>query len=251
MAQNNHNPIHPTSARFLTTQWSRVLNARDKHCPQSDQALADLCERYWFPLYAFVRHQGHDSHQSMDLTQGFFARLLEKHWLDSIDHQKGRFRNFLMAAMKHYVSDERAKSKALKRGGGKCIRSLNQDTAETRYQIDPADPSTPEQFFERQWALALLEQVLTVLQEDYAQKGKADIFECLKQCLSGQRHSLDYTALAHQLETSEGNVRILVHRLKTDYRSTLRDCIAETVSSPEEIDQELQDIKAILLGRNN
>lgn len=230
----------------MTTHWSVVLAARNSDTQQCAQALEVLCQTYWFPLYAFVRRQGCQADQAADLTQGFFAQLLEKDWLGKINHQEGRFRNFLMVAMKHYISNERAKDRAQKRGGGRPLLSLNMDRAETRYRIEPAHETTPEQVFERQWALTLLDQVLVSLKTEYSQKDKGQVFDLLKHALTGQRDQLDYGQLAEQLSATEGAVRVMVHRLKQRYRQLLREHIAHTVATPEEVDLEMQHLKKAL-----
>jgi RNA polymerase sigma factor (sigma-70 family) len=231
---------------FMTTRWSVVLAARDSDTRQCAQALELLCQTYWFPLYAFVRRQGHSPDQAGDLTQGFFAQLLEKDWLAKITHQEGRFRNFLMVAMKHFISNERAKERAQKRGGGHRILRLDIENAETRYRIEPAAKTTPEQVFERQWALTLLDQVLMSLKAEYAKKGKDRVFDLLKHSLTGQRDQLDYGDLAEQLSATEGAVRVMVHRLKQRYRQLLREHIVHTVATPEEVDLEMQHLKQAL-----
>jgi RNA polymerase sigma factor (sigma-70 family) len=231
---------------FVTTRWSVVLAARNSDTKQCAQALEVLCQSYWFPLYAFVRRQGHSPDQAADLTQGFFAQLLEKDWLSKITHQEGRFRNFLMVAMKHFISNERAKERAQKRGGGRALLRLDVETAETRYRIEPTDETTPEQVFERQWALTLLDQVLTSLQTEYGQKGKGQVFDLLKHSLTGQRDQLNYGGLADQLDATEGAVRVMVHRLKQRYRRLLREHIAHTVATPDEVDLEMQHLREAL-----
>jgi len=230
----------------MTTRWSVVLAARDSDTRQCAQALELLCQSYWFPLYAFVRRQGHSPDQAGDLTQGFFAQLLEKGWLAKITHQEGRFRNFLMVAMKHFISNERAKERAQKRGGGRRILRLDIENAETRYRIEPADKTSPEQVYERQWALTLLDQVLVSLKAEYAKKGKSKVFDLLKHSLTGQRDRLDYDDLAEQLSATEGAVRVMVHRLKQRYRQLLREHIAHTVATPEEVDLEMQHLREAL-----
>jgi RNA polymerase sigma-70 factor (ECF subfamily) len=239
---------HQPQAWFATTRWSVVLSAQDKQSSQYRQALDGLCQTYWYPLYAFVRRQGCSADEAADLTQGFFARCLEKDWLDSVDQSKGRFRSFLLAAMKHYISNVRARERARKRGGGKRIFSLDRETAETQYRIEPETQATPEQLFERQWALALLDTVIKDLQQHYQNEGKAEIFDSLKPCLVGQTDSLPTSELAVRFQCTEGSVRVMVHRLKKRYRELLRQHIGDTVAKPEDVEAEMQHLKAVLSG---
>ncbi|MCP4452774.1 MAG: sigma-70 family RNA polymerase sigma factor [Planctomycetes bacterium] len=249
MARSHSSHIEKTSqAWFATTRWSVVLTAQDKQSSRCHQAMDGLCRTYWYPLYAFVRRQGCTADEAADFTQGFFARCLEKDWLDNVDQNKGRFRSFLLAAMKHYMSNERARQRAKKRGGGKRIFSLDTTTAETRYKIEPEVTTTPEQLFERQWALALLDTVLKDLEDQYQKEGKGEMFDSLKPCLIGQTASLPYDELALKLQCTEGAARVLVHRLKKRYRDLLRQHIAHTVATPEDVDAEMQYLRAILSG---
>jgi len=242
------NTEQTSQAWFATTRWSVVLTAKDKESSQCRQALDGLCRTYWYPLYAFVRRQGCSADQAADFTQGFFAKCLEKDWLDAVDQSKGRFRSFLLAAIKHYVSNERARQRAKKRGGGKHIFSLDIETAETRYKVEPEVATTPEQLFERQWALALLDTVLKDLRQQYKDQGKVEMFDWLKPCLIGQTSSLPYSELALKLECTEGTVRVMVHRLKKRYRELLRQHIAHTVATPEDVEAEMQHLRAVLSG---
>ncbi len=210
------------------------------------EALARLCQIYWYPLYAFVRRQGHTPHDAQDLTQEFFARLLEKDSLGDVDRSKGKFRSFLLAALKHFLSKEWARAKALKRGGGRAPVPLDTTGAENRYRREPEDNATPEKLFERRWALTLLDQVLTRLSEDYAATGKRALFEQLQGCLTGDRHLLPYAEHAARLGVSEGAVKVSVHRLRQRYRRLLRDEIAQTVATPAEIDDEIRQLFAAL-----
>ncbi|MCF7972994.1 MAG: sigma-70 family RNA polymerase sigma factor [Phycisphaerae bacterium] len=248
MTRSHANTDKTSQAWFATTRWSVVLSAQDKKSSQCRQALDGLCRTYWYPLYAFVRRQGYPADQAADFTQGFFARCLEKDWLESVDQSKGRFRNFLLAAIKHYMSNERARERAKKRGGGKQIFSLDIATAETRYRIEPETTTTPEQLYERQWALALLDTVLKDLQQQYLDEGKAEMFDLLKPCLIGQTGSLPTTELARKLQCTEGSVRVMVHRLKKRYRELLRQHIADTVAGPEDVEAEMQHLRTILSG---
>jgi RNA polymerase sigma-70 factor (ECF subfamily) len=225
-----------------------VVAAGRSDTPRARAALEKLCQMYWFPLYAYVRRRGHSPEDAQDLTQEFFARLLERNWVGSADQAKGRFRTFLLSAMQRFLADEWDKARAQKRGGGVPLVPLQFDTAETRYGLDPADKVTPERSFELRWALTLLEEVLNRLQGEYEQEGKADLFATLHPCLVGERTAQPYAKLAAQMGASENTVKSLVHRLRQRYRQLLRDEIAHTVAGPEEVDEELRHLFAVLAG---
>jgi len=248
MTASGDNTVGPSKAWFATTRWSVVLAAKDRTCAQGQEALATLCQTYWYPLYAYVRRQGHRPDDAADLTQEFFTRLLEKDWLADVSRAKGRFRSFLLAAMGHFLANEYDKAQAKKRGGACRIVPLDIETAETRYSLEPSDPVTPEQLYERQWALTLLDQVLARVQGQYAQEGKADLFAVLRPCLSGKSDAQPYSVLAARLGSTEGAVRVAVHRVRQRYRKVLRDQIAQTVCSPEEIEPEIRHLMRVLSG---
>ena len=233
-------------ATFVTTHWSVVLTARRSDTTRAQAALARLCQAYWYPLYAYVRRRGYQAPDAQDLTQEFFARLLEQNWLAQADRERGRFRTFLLAALSHFLANEWDKARALKRGGGVQIVPLQLDTAETRYGQEPADPLTPEQCFERRWALALLEEVLNRLREEHAAAGTREMFDALKPCLVGDRQAQPYAALAAQLGMTEGAVKVAVHRLRQRYRQLLREEIANTVAMPGEVDEEMHHLFNVL-----
>ena len=226
-----------------------MLSAGDPASPHAATALEALCRAYWYPLYAFVRRRGHSPPDAQDLTQEFFSRLLEHNWIAHADRHKGRFRSFLLMAMKRFLSKEWDKVKTLKRGGQVRFIPLQLDTAETRYTREPADTSTPEQVFEKQWALALLESVLNRLRKDYAQDGKGALFHTLEPCLIGSRESQPYAALAAQLGMTEGAVKVAVCRLRERYRECLKEEISHTVASPAEVDEELHHLFRVLARR--
>lgn len=229
---------------FTTTCWSVVLSAQDRNSPEWEQALAALCETYWFPLYVYVRRSGYSSHDAQDLTQEFFARFLEKDFLKDVDCRRGKFRSFLLAALKHHLSHERERAKAKKRGGGRAPFSLDFDSAESRYRLEPADPATPERLYERRWALTLLDRVIRRLEDENARAGKADSFAILKEFLTAGRESRPYRRVAESLGMTEGAVKVAVHRLRRRYRELLREEVAQTVADPAEIDEELRDLFA-------
>jgi RNA polymerase sigma-70 factor (ECF subfamily) len=233
---------------FVTTHWSIVLSAKNRDSVESDVALESLCRAYWFPLYAFVRRRGYSPADAEDLTQAFFAWLLERDWLESADQNRGRFRSFLLTSIDNFLSNEWAKARAQKRGSGRII-SLQFDDAENSCAPEPAVNFTPEQSFEWRWALALLDQVMSRLSAEFAESGKAKLFEALKPCLVGERTSQPYAILALKLEMTEGSVKVAVHRLRQRYRQLLRDEIANTVATPEEVEEELRYLFAVLARR--
>ena len=236
----------PHQAVFATTHWSVVLTAGRSDTTGAQDALARLCQTYWYPLYAYVRRRGHRPEDARDLTQEFFARLLERHWVERADRERGRFRSFLLSAMNHFLADEWDKARALKRGGGQIPVPLQFDTAETRYGHEPVDDSTPEQNYERRWALTLLDTVLQRLRSEYEQDGRANLFTALHPCLIGERTEQPYAQLAAELGVSEGTVKSAVHRLRQRYRQLLRDEIAQTVDGVGEVDEELRHLFAVL-----
>jgi RNA polymerase sigma factor (sigma-70 family) len=231
---------------FATTHWSVVLTAQDRDSTRAEAALAWLCRTYWYPLYAYVRRQGHSPEDAQDLTQEFFARLLAKNYLGDVDRGKGRFRSFLLAALKHFLANEWDRAQAAKRGGGQRPISLDDTDAEARYRAEPADTLSADKIFERRWALTLLEKVLERLRHEYALAGKAELYEELKECLTGCKASARYAELGTRLGLSEGAVKVAVHRLRQRYRALLRQEIAQTVSSPAEIEDEIRHIIAVL-----
>jgi len=230
---------HQTGA-FQATRWSVVLAAGAIHAgTDSRRALEELIGAYWYPLYAFIRRQGGGAADAQDLTQAFFTRLLEKQDLAQVDRTKGRFRCFLLAAVKHFLINEWDKARALKRGGGGGVIELDALTAETRYALEPADEVTPERLFERRWALAVLDQVLARLAQEYQTRAQAALFEALKPALVADRSQTSYADIARTLGRSPGAVKVAVHRLRRRYRDLLRAEIAQTVSSPDQIDEEI------------
>ena len=231
---------------FPVTQWTMVVAAGATPSPESAAALERLCGSYWYPLYAYVRRCGHSPADAEDLTQEFFARLLERQWLARADRERGRFRSFLLTAMKRFLANEWAKEQTLKRGGGVRSVPLRFDTAETRYCREPANTSTPEQVYERQWALLLLETVVRRLRENYLRDGKGALFETLGVCLTGSREAQPYAALAVQLGMTEGAVKMAVSRLRERYRECIKEEIRQTVASPEEVDVELRHLFRVL-----
>lgn len=242
------------SPRFATTRWSLVLQAKDKAAPQARAALADLCKAYWYPLYAFVRKRSRDGHEAQDRTQGFFVRLLEQDFLDDVVPERGRFRAFLLAAIKHFIANEIDRERAIKRGGRHRIGSLaaaafDWESGESRYLTDPSHDLTAERLFERQWALALLERVLNRLRDEHQAAGKLGQFETLQPFLSLARDTANYAEAARQLDTTEVAARVAAHRLRKRYRQLLRDEIAHTVATSDEIEDEIRHLFEVLASR--
>jgi RNA polymerase sigma-70 factor (ECF subfamily) len=233
----------PRRGRFATTRWSMVLAAgTDIRSKGAGEALTTLCETYWYPLYAFLRSRGQRAEDAEDLTQAFFARLLDKQTLQSADPARGRFRSFLLTSLVHFVTNEHDKTMALKRGGGMPIMSLARDTAEGRFQLEPSTDETPERSFDRRWAITLLERVTTRLESEMAAGGKQSQFDRLKSSLTGDEARESYAQLGAALGMSEGAVKVAVHRLRKRFRQLVRDEIAQTVSSADQIDDELRHL---------
>jgi RNA polymerase sigma-70 factor (ECF subfamily) len=231
---------------FLTTHWSVVLAAKDKASPDSAAALEGLCRTYWYPLYAFVRRQGHSPSDAQDLTQEFFARLLAKEYLQAADREKGRFRTFLRVALKRFLANEWDRARRLKRGGGLTPLPMDTTSAEQRYEAERGDALPPDRLYERRWARALLEQVLARLRADYAAAGKTAEFDHLKGALTANRGDIAYRDLAAALGLSEGAARVAVHRLRKHFREVFRATVAETVAEPEEVEDELRYLVGLL-----
>ena len=235
------------AARFQTTRWSRILLARDPTNPQAKEALSALCETYWYPLYAYIRRKGYSAQESEDLTQGFFCGFLHRNYLKAVRPEKGRFRSYLLGALHHFLSNERARSQAEKRGGGKAPLRLDFQDAEGRYRLEPSHAVTPEILFDRRWALTLLDRVLWRLEEESEKSGKSELFRSLNTTLmSGKTARGEYERLASELNLSEGAVKVAVHRLRRRYRELLRDEIAQTVAQPEDVDEEIGYLFSIL-----
>ena len=223
-----------------------MIEAGHRSSPGSDRALASLCETYWYPLYAYVRRRGSSAADARDSTQGFFAHLLEKKSLQAADPGRGRFRSFLLTAFKNFLSKEHERLTAQKRGGDIQHLSIDFDSGERQYQFEPADTWTPERIFERRWAYTLLDQVMAALQGEYERGGKLELFEQCKLHLSGAGPSYEETALA--LETTEGALRVAVHRMRNRYRELLKTEVAATLQDPEFVDDELVYLRRAIRG---
>ncbi len=230
---------------FVTTRWSLVLSASGPDSPHSIEALEKLCRAYWYPLYAYVRRSGQSAHDAQDLTQEFFRRLLEKHWLDSADPDKGRLRAFLIVALKRFMLNEWRRASAQRRGGGQTKAQFDTAFAETRYAAD-SQSLAPDETFDRQWALALLETTMSRLQEEFAAAGKLNDFECLKSCLLAERGAIDYEAVAEQLGLGAAPARVAVHRLRKRFREIYRQEISQTLADDADVEAELRHLAAAL-----
>ena len=244
-----HQPGSAAARQFANTRWSLVAAAGHGGSPESREALATLCEMYWYPLYAYARRHSPSAHDAQDLTQAFFAQLLEKDYLQAADPKRGKFRSFLLTAFKHFLSKERERAHAQKRGGGRPVLSLDFELGETRYHREPVDNATPESLYERSWALGILQQTLARLRQELAGAGKEKLFECLKGALAGETVQGSYARLGEQLGISEPAVKVAVCRLRRRYQELLRAEIAQTVASMDEVDEELRDLFTAVRGR--
>lgn len=232
--------------RFNTTRWTVIRSARAKDEPGSAEALAALCEAYWYPLYVFVRRRGHGADEARDLTQGYFLRLLEKDYLDDVKPEAGRFRSFLLASMKHFLANERRDAAALKRGGGRTLVSLDLAAAENRYRHEPVSDETPERAYERRWALAVIERARDRLRDEFAAAGKERQFRLLAGHLSGRDSARPHGEVAEELGTTEAAVKMAVSRMRRQYGRALREEIADTIDDPAAIDDEVRHLLSIV-----
>ena len=235
-----------SDAWFVTTHWSVVLSAGHSDTPRAVDALQRLCQTYWYPLYTYVRRRGYSPPDAQDLTQGFFACLLERQSLATADPNKGRFRSFMLGAMNYFLATEWTKMQTQKRGGGREIVSLDLAAAEQRFDLESADHATPDKAFDQAWATALLDKVLSQLEAEFRREGKTQLFNTLKQTLAGSRESQPYAALAAQLSINEGAVKTAVHRLRKRYRQLLEAEIANTVASPDEVKEEMRYLLSVM-----
>ena len=232
-------------SQFPTTRWTLVVAAAgDPHRKETHSALVTLCENYWYPLYAYLRRRGYPADQAQDLTQEFFIRVLEGRYLDRADPEKGRFRSFILTSLKFFVADEEDRQRASKRGGGVVV-PLEFSSGEERYQREPAHNETPERIFERRWALSVLDRVVEKLRNEFVHHGRPEHFERLKVFLLG-RSDAPYAALAREMNTSEGALKVAIHRLRKRYRELFRQEIADTVADPTEVESELRYLAAVL-----
>jgi RNA polymerase sigma-70 factor (ECF subfamily) len=232
----------PDEAKFKTTHWSAVLSAGKDEGEQGRKALAKLCQTYWYPLYVFVRRQGQNADDAKDLVQGFFAKVLEKNYIKDAVPEKGRFRSFLLLALKRYMANEWDRANRQKRGGGVETISLDANETETRYQAEPVDTMSPEKVYERRWAQTLLGQVLQRLESEFKALGKEETYQGLKAFLNTEGHQRSYAEVGRDLGMNEGAVKVAVHRLRQRYRELLRSEIANTVADPALVDEEIRHL---------
>jgi RNA polymerase sigma factor (sigma-70 family) len=237
-----------TAAQFATTHWSVVVAAGDSASPKAQEALEALCRRYWYPLYAYARRTGHSPEDAQDLTQGFFEHLLKSRLVASADAAKGRFRSFLLQCFRNFMGAEHAKATRQKRGGHQSLLSLDAAGAEARFVGEPADPHRPEQLYERNWALAVLDEALLQVQQEFATSGRERAFEVLRPHLQGEDEDLSYAASARKLATSEAALRVMVYRLRRRYREILNGVVLGTVDSPAEVEDELRHLLQVVQG---
>jgi RNA polymerase sigma-70 factor (ECF subfamily) len=235
------------ASQFPTTRWTLVVAAAGPRRKEAQSALASLCENYWYPSYAYLRRRGYQAEEAQDLTQEFFIRVLEGRYLSRADPEKGRFRSFLLTSLRFFVADEEDRQRARKRGGGQIV-SFEFSSGEDRYQREPAHDETPERIFERRWALSVLDRVVEKLRLEFVEHGRPDHFERLKVFLLGQSDA-PYAALAREMNTSEGALKVAIHRLRKRYREIFRQEIADTVADPAEVESELRYLAAALTAK--
>jgi RNA polymerase sigma factor (sigma-70 family) len=251
VSDSSESPIPEAARQFASTRWSLVVAAGQRNLPESEAALASLCRLYWYPLYAYARRHLPNVEDAQDLTQEFFARLLERDYLRQADRQRGRFRSFLLTAFKHFLTKEQERANAQKRGGGRKLLPLDFPSGEQRYQREPSHEATAEALYERGWALTLLQQALARLREEQTGAGKERLFECLKGTLTGEDTPRPYAELAAELGMSGEAIKVTVHRLRRRYGELLRAEIAQTVTTAEEIEDELRDLFAAVRAKKS
>ncbi len=231
---------------FATTHWSVILAAKTGDSPSAQEALEKLCRTYWYPIYAYLRRRGCGEDDAQDLTQGFFAQLLERRSIQGVEREKGKFRSFLLASLNYFLADERDRVNAQKRGGGRQILSLDTQEAEQRYRLEPVDERSPDKLFERRWAMTLLDQVLARLGQEFADAGKRELFERLQAFLVEGTGDKTFAQLAQEVAMTEEAVKKAAQRMRRRYHQLFREEIAQTVAGPAEVDEELRHLCAVL-----
>lgn len=241
-SQTKTGAIGAGSPAFATTHWSVVLRAGHDPGTEGARALETLCWGYWYPLYAYIRRLGHSSHDAQDLTQSFFAYLLEKQLLAKAAPGAGHFRSFLLGSLRNFMANEWRRQQSQKRGGGAILLSFDADTAEERYAAEPSETQTPQSLYEQAWAVAVLDQAIASLETEFQAAGKRALFDALHVLLQGERGDQTYAEIGQGLGMSEGAVKVAVHRLRQRYRELLRAAVAHTVADPIEIEDELKHL---------
>jgi len=246
MPDHASNPLVAEAGQFATTRWSVVLAAGRDDSAVALAALETLCRAYWYPLYAYVRRRGHAEHDAQDLTQGFFAHLLQREVFGAVVPGRGRFRSFLLASLNHFLADQHDRQQAQKRGGGETDFSLDALEAERRYQIEPVDGETPETLFERRWAIAMIDGAMARLEQEFASAGKGPWFEQLRGFLVEGAEGQSYAEVAAHLDMTEDAVRKAAQRLRHSFRRAIREELAQTVATPADIEEELRHLWSAL-----
>jgi len=241
-------PAQARAESFLTTQWSLVLSAGRGSSESSAHALEELCGSYWFPLYAFVRRQGHSPEDAQDLIQEFFARFLSRGSFALADPERGRFRSFLLTSLKRFLTEEWRRANRQKRGGSQVHVPFSTEDSEGRYETEPPDDLSPDRLYDRRWAEALIERVLGRLRTDYESTGRSAVYLELQQFLWGRQAEVSYATIAAQLGMNEGGVKVAVHRLRQRFRDLLRQEVANTVEQTSEVDDELRHLLSVFGG---
>jgi RNA polymerase sigma-70 factor (ECF subfamily) len=242
---NSSQPESSTARRqaeFATTHWSLVAAAAQGHSSDAKSALSELCQRYWYPLYAFLRRSGSDREQAEDLTQGFFLDLIEHQRIAVADPERGRFRTFLLASLKNFRSNRQRADQAIKRGGQAALVSIDFAAGEHRYRNEPYHELTPERLYERKWALQLLQQTLTALESEADQRGKSELFSQVRPLLAGGQLESSYTEIAERVGMTVGAVKVAVHRWREQFGREIRAEIRRTVASDEDVDSEIETL---------
>ncbi len=248
MSESVDHDVPTVSGEFPLTHWSAVFAAGKEADANGESALAELCSLYWFPLYAFARRKGHQPADAQDLTQGFFAYLILTRLLVKADPHRGRFRSFMLGCFGNFMASEKERAQAQKRGGGQFILPLDLQQAEARLAQEPSPAASPERLFERHWALAVLDAALAQLEAEFKKSGRLALFEQLQPFLQGDGSGPSYIEVAQRLGTTEGTIKVTVHRLRQRYRQLLRTVVSQTVDSPLEIDTELAYLRTVLRG---
>jgi RNA polymerase sigma factor (sigma-70 family) len=248
MAQSSRHSadLNGHAHEFATTHWSLVLLAGGSQSEDSRLALESLCRSYWYPLYAYVRRHGYSSEDAQDLTQEFFARLLERRYFQRADPDRGRFRTFLLCSLKNFLVSEWKKSRAQKRGGARALLSIDEQDPEGRYLSEPVDGLTPERIYEKRWAVTLLERVMAQLRERYSVEMKSDLFEALSPHFWADEAQCGYAEMTARLQMNEGALRVAMHRMRDAFRKALRAEVSKTVEHPHEVEEEIRYLVAVL-----